>query len=200
MGFSQSIYRSAGLAGLLIALGYSGMALGAPQGTVAGPVAVEVPPAVRSMAAKPAPPADAQKVMAIGAGPLEASTANDASDTDLLWNQKIDITGDGQAEDTQLLWDNEDSILYLYAAKSFACAGGGKADASLLVVLYGNANKVQQATGSGAYVVQLDAGECGAKAAGLFGCEFDPKGTATACGTGVLDKKTGDLDVITVSR
>lgn len=204
MSFAESSHRPAGLASLLIALGYSGMALGAPQGTVtgpvAGPVAVVVPPAVRSMASKPAPPADAQKVTTIGTGPLQASTANDAGDTDLLWSQKIDINGDGKVEDAQLLWDNEDSILYLNAAAKLACAKGGEADASLLIVLYGNANKVQQATGSGAYVVQLDGGECGAKAAGLFGCEFDPKGAATACGTGVLDKKSGDLDVVAVAR
>ena len=196
MSFAESIQRPAVLASLLIALGYGGLALSAPQSQVA----VEVPPAVRSMAAKPAPPADAQKVTTIGAAELQASTANGAGDTDLLWSQKIDITGDGQAEDTQLLWDDEDSVLYLYAAKNFACANGGEADASLLVVLYGNANKVQQATGSGAYVVQLDGGQCGAKAAGLFGCEFDTKGNATACGTGVLDKKSGDLDVVAVSK
>lgn len=196
MSFAESIHRRAGLASLLIALAHSSMAVGAPQSLVV----VAVPPEVRSMAAKPAPPADAQKVTTIGTGPLQAGTANDAGDTDLLWSQKIDITGDGEAEDAQLLWDNEDSILYLYTAKAVACAGGGEAAASLLVLLYGNANRVQQATGSGAYVVQLDAGECGAKTVGLFGCEFDAKGNLTACGTGVLDKKTGDLDIVAVAR
>ena len=47
MGFSQPIYRSAGLVSLLIAPGVGGRALGALQ----GPVTVAVPPAVRSMAA-----------------------------------------------------------------------------------------------------------------------------------------------------
>ena len=44
-------------------------------------------------------------------------------------------------------------------------------------------------------IVGLDAGECAAEAAMLWGCEFDETGNETACGTATVDKAAGTVTI-----
>jgi hypothetical protein len=52
--------------------------------------------------------------------------------------------------------------------------------------------------GSGFYVVGLDAGECFARTAMLWGCEFDETGAESKCGEAIIDMATGALEITTI--
>jgi hypothetical protein len=91
-------------------------------------------------------------------------------------------------------------VLYLYADGDFTCANGKTGSGGLLIALFGEGNTGKKPAGSGWYVVSLDEGECAVKAAGLYGCAFDAKGQATACGVATLDEKHDDLTVVTATN
>lgn len=61
-------------------------------------------------------------------------------------------------------------------------------------------NSRKRPTGSGWYVVDLDESECKAKAAGLYGCKFNAKGKATACGSVAVDEKNDEITIVEVSK
>ncbi|HXJ35492.1 MAG TPA: hypothetical protein VMS22_15775 [Candidatus Eisenbacteria bacterium] len=164
------------------------------------PVVVQVPAAVAGKANNPTPPASATKKKAIGAGKLATNTANTPDDDDSFWAEQIDVDGDGTVDDTNLIWDDEDKVLYLYADGDFKCANGKMGSGGLLIALYGQGNTHGKPAGSGWYAVDLDEGECAAKAAGIYGCRFDAKQQATACGVATLDEKNDDLTIVTVSQ
>ena len=166
------------------------------QSTATGPV---VKPAAVAQKAGSPPPANAKTTKTAGSNKTAVSTANSASDDDSFWIEKIDVDGDGDAEDANLVWDDEDKVLFAYSAGTFACRNGGTATAELLVVAYGEGNTFKRPVGSGFWVADLDAGECNAKAAGLWGCKVDAKGNPTACGVATLDAKTDDLIIVTAS-
>jgi hypothetical protein len=169
---------------------------GQGQASTAGPGGPAVKPgAVIGKAATP-PPAGASTATTVGNGKAKVSTQNNATDTDSAWIERLDVDGDGDVEDTNLVWDDEDKVLYAYASGSFTCKNGGKGSGDLLIAAYGAGNPKQRPAGSGFWVADLDAGECGAQAAGLFGCKFDAKGNETACGAAVLDAKTDDLTIV----
>lgn len=184
-----------------IALAVSACATGSKtQSASQAPADIQVPASVRAMATAPQPPANATKGSGIGKGGLATSTADGAGDMDFVWAQEIDITGDGQVENTQFLWDDEDKILYLSAAATFACGDtSGEGAGGLLIALEATGNTDKEPVGSGTWAVELDASECQAQAAGIYGCEFDADGNPTECGAAELDEKTGDLDIEEVS-
>src|SRR5262245_17398428 len=145
------------------------------------------------------PPATATKATTAGKGKTTIGTANGAGDTDSAWVETIDIDGDGTAEVTDVVWDDEDKMLFLHAGDAFRCKNGGAGEGDLLIGINGEGNPRHRPAGSGFYVVSLDEGECGVKAAGLYGCRFDAKGIATACGVVTIDDKNDDVTIVTVS-
>ena len=169
------------------------------QAAASGPVNVKIQPAVAAKVGKPAP-ANATKKKSVGAGATTVNTANSADDDDSFWVEQVDVDGDGTVEDTNVVWDDEDKVLYLYADGDFTCANGKTGSGGLLIALFGEGNTGKKPAGSGWYVVSLDEGECAAKAAGLYGCAFDAKGQATACGIATLDEKHDDLVVVTATN
>ena len=78
--------------------------------------------------------------------------------------------------------------------------GGGTGDGGLLIAVNAEDNPRDRPAGSGFWVADLDAGECGVPAEGLWGCRFDEKGNATACGGTTIDEQTRDLTIVTASR
>jgi hypothetical protein len=157
-------------------------AAAAPQ----APVKVNPPASVKSKT----PPANAGK----------GTTANAAGDTDSIWAEKVDIDGDGNVDDTNFLWDDEDKILYFSKDGTFTCTNGGTGSGGILVAVYGAGNAYGKPANSGWWVADVDKGECGAQAAGLVGCKFDGSGAYTSCGVAVIDAKTDDITIATVSR
>jgi len=91
-------------------------------------------------------------------------------------------------------------VMYLSRERTFACANGGTADGSVLMVVYGKGNTLGKPAGSGWYVAELDEGECGVKSAGLYGCKFDASGTATECGAAAINEETDEVVIVAASR
>jgi hypothetical protein len=162
-------------------------------------VAVKVPQALVDKATNPTPPANATQKKGIGKGHLAVNTANSSSDTDSFWAEQIDIDGDGTVDDSNLIWDDEDKVLYIYADDAFTCRNGGTGSGGMMIAIFGKGNTQHQPAGSGWYAVDLDESECGAKKAGIYGCKFDAKQQATACGIATLDEKNDEISVVTVS-
>ena len=142
------------------------------------------------------PPDGEADATLLGEGGLQLDTTDGEFDVDSLWTQSLDVDEDGDADEVQLVYDDEDGILYAYAVDVFDCMGGeGTADAGILMAVYDDGNATGAPEGSGWYVVGLDAGECAAEAAMLWGCEFDPAGEETACGEAILDKAAGTVTI-----
>ena len=181
----------------------SGLGLTLAVGTAlaqqaSGPVAVN-PAAITGKANAPKVPANATKTTTAGKGKTTVNTANGPGDDDSAWVENVDIDGDGTVEVTDEVWDDEDKVLFLHAGDAFPCKNGGTGEGDLLVAINGKDNPRKRPAGSGFWVVSLDEGECGAKAAGLYGCRFDAKGNATACGLVTIDDKNDDIVIATVS-
>ena len=64
------------------------------------------------------------------------------------------------------------------------------------MVVYGKDNKLDKPTGSGWWVAELDAGECGVHEAGLYGCRFDPNGTNADCGSATIQDERDDVQIV----
>jgi hypothetical protein len=167
-------------------------AASAPQ----APVKVNSPASAKSKT----PPANAGKGTSVGKGKTSVTTANAAGDTDSIWAEKIDVDGDGNVDDTQALWDDEDKVLYYSKDGTFTCTNGGTGSGGMLVAVYAAGNAYGKPANSGWWVVDVDKGECGAQAAGLMGCKFDGSGAYTTCGVAVIDAKTDDITIASVSR
>ncbi|MBX3358333.1 MAG: hypothetical protein KF745_07885 [Phycisphaeraceae bacterium] len=169
---------------------------GASGATLPG---VKVNPAnVQAIAMSPTPPANATQTTSIGEGATTMWTADSPTDTDTSWVAEIDIDGDGVVEETSLLWDDENKILFAYASTDVPCAQGGMAMASLLIGVNGKDNPRGRAPGSGFYAVFLDASECGAALAGLYGARFDASGVIIAEGAVVIDQTADDVTIVAV--
>lgn len=185
------------LAGVLVVGAVAGTAGMFAQSAATGPA---VKPAAVASKAGSTPPASATPTKTAGANNEKVSTANSATDDDSFWNERIDVDGDGDVEDTNIVWDDEDKILFAYSDGAFSCKNGGTATAELLVATNAAGNPRGRPAGSGFWLADLDKGECGAQAAGLWGCKFDATGTETACGVAVLDDKNDDLVIATATR
>ncbi len=132
----------------------------------------------------------------IGEGELSLDTMDGEFDVDALWTDVLDIDEDGDGDEVTLVYDDEDGILYAYAIETFNCLSGeGTASAGILMAIYDDGNAAGAPEGSGWYAVGLDAGECAAEAAVLWGCEFDANGEETVCGTATIDRVTGTVTI-----
>ena len=139
-----------------------GVSLVVAQTTATGP---SVKPATVATKAGAAPPASAKPTKTAGGNKLAVSTANNATDDDSFWVEKVDVDGDGDVEDTNIVWDDEDKVLFVYSVGAFACRNGGTATTELLVATNAAGNPRKKPAGSGFWLADLDKGECGAQAA-----------------------------------
>lgn len=162
-------------------------------------VSVNTPAAVVAKANAPTPPGSAAKRSSAGLGKAAVNSSDDASDADANWTEQLDVDGDGNMEDTTVLWDDESKVIYYYSAGDFTCTSGGTGNGDMLVAVYGEGNTDARPAGSGWYLVTLDESECGAAAAGAYGCAFDATGNETSCGLAEVDEKTDDLTIVTAT-
>ena len=158
------------------------------------------PKAAIAKAKNPSPTGNASKKTTVGKGKTAVNTANKNDDDDSFWVESIDIDGDGNAEESDVLYDDEDKILFFHAEGEFKCKDGGKGTGSMLIAVNQAGNSRGRPAGSGWYIVDLDASECKAEKAGLYGCKFDAAGNATACGVVMLDEKNDDVTIVTASE
>lgn len=149
-----------------------------------------VPP---SKAANPAPPATAKaksQKNSVGKGALTVTTAQPVS----FWQEQISVSG--ASVTTDFLYDPNVGVLYGYRDDQFTCKNGHTESGSILEALYTADNKAGKPAGSGWYAVELDAGKCGAKESGIYGCKFDASGNPTECGIATINNQTGEIDIV----
>lgn len=198
---SRTLTSAVAAAALVVAVGCSSSETGSSSTAPAGPqsaVKVQRTDAVAKAAQSPAPPASAQSKTAIGGSDASIGTANDDADTDSYWVEEIDIDGDGETDSPEIAWDDEDRILYLATDGPFTCINGQKGDGQMVMAIFADGNSRSKPAGSGWWLSGLDAGECGVKDAGLYGCRFGADGLATECGSITLDETTDDVIVTTI--
>jgi hypothetical protein len=158
------------------------------------PPKVKVGAALKTRAKSPAAPDTAKQKSqqsSIGKGALTMSTAQPSS----FWTEETDVDDDGMVETSDFLYDAQRNVLYTYREDDFACADGGTARGGILEALYANGNKAGNPVGSGWYAVALNATQCGAQNAGIYGCRFDADGNPTRCGVETINNTTGEIDV-----
>jgi len=187
--------------GLVLSLGF-GKAYAADQSSTGqGATGAAVKPGAAVAEAKnPSPTSNASKKTTVGKGKTAVNTANKTGDDDSFWVEAMDIDGDGNVEESDVLYDDEDKILFFHADGEITCKDGGKGEASLLIAVNQEGNSRGKPAGSGWYIVNLDAGECKAQAAALYGCNFDANGKETDCGIAVIDEKNDVITIVTASQ
>jgi hypothetical protein len=192
----MQITSSVGVVVVAALLGATGAALSGQSSTV-GPV---VKPAAVAKKAGTAPPTTAKTATVAGKNKTKIGTVNQTGDTDSYWVEAMDVSGDGTAEDTNVVWDDEDKVMFTYSSGTFVCKNGGKGEGDLLVGVNAAGNPRKRPAGSGFWLADLDAGECGAQAAALWGCKFDASGTETACGAAEIDEKNDDIIIASAKK
>lgn len=155
---------------------------------------VKVGPAVAAQGSNPAPGPKAtnqgQKT-SIGKGAASVK----ASGPSMYWTDLVDVDADGVVEDNQFLYDAKRGIVYTYRYDNFSCANGKPESGDVLMGIYAKGNPAGKPAGSGWFVVAVNAGQCGEKKAGTFGCRFDASGNPTSCGVAIINEASGEVDV-----
>jgi hypothetical protein len=169
---------------------------GARQTAAAQPAPkVKVGSVLKAKAKSPAVPDTAKQKSqqsSVGKGPLTMTTAQPSS----FWTEEADVDDDGTVETSDFLYDAQRGVVYTYREDDFACADGGVATGGILEALYADGNKAGNPVGSGWYAVSLNAGQCGAKQSGIYGCKFDADGNPTTCGVATINNTTGEIDLV----
>jgi hypothetical protein len=160
---------------------------------------VEVPILPKSRAMTPAPPADARHKATkntIGEGRVAVTVSAPSA----YWEENNAM---GQiiqgVVTTSFLYDQKAGILYAYRNGDFAC-NNSNMSGNVLEAVYTQGNAAGQPVGSGWYVAELNVGQCGAKADGIFGCRFSAEGQHTACGVATKNVQTSEVDFAAVSE
>ena len=160
---------------------------------------VEVPILPKARAMTPAPPVDAKhKAMknTLGEGRVTVTTPGPST----YWEEHNAM---GQiiqgVVTTSFLFDQKAGILYAYRNGDFAC-NNSNMSGNVLEAVYTQGNPGGQPVGSGWYIAELNAGQCGAAKDGIFGCKFNAEGQKTACGVATKNPQTGEVDFAEVSE
>ena len=169
--------------------------LAAGQTTQQDAPKVKVGTQLTAKATTPTPGANAKNAAQKGSVGKGATSAK-ASEPSSFWTEELDVDDDGTVENSQYLYDAKRGILYTYREDDFACPNGNPESGSILVALYAKGNPASKPVGSGWYLVNLNAGQCAAKKAGIFGCKFDANGNATECGAATVNNATGEIDIV----
>ncbi|HXX30862.1 MAG TPA: hypothetical protein VEJ89_09095 [Myxococcaceae bacterium] len=150
--------------------------------------------------AQQAPPAGAASTKSAGHGNLTVNTANSPTDSDPTWIESLDIDMDGKADSAEYTYDDDDKVTYIYSEVTFPCVtGDGIFKGGMLTAVYGLNNTWGKAPGSGWYVSELNAGQCGAQAKALWGCRFNAVGERQECGWVTIQAEKDDI-VITAGE
>jgi hypothetical protein len=185
------------ISGLAVAFGLS-MNAAAQTPAAQGAPTVKPGSTLKAKAASPAPSsaaANTSKKTSIGKGKAAAKASAPSS----YWTEEVDLHDDGSVETTQFLYDAQRGIVYAYSEDDFTCPNGKPEKAGILEAAYTSGNKAGKPVGSGYYVVGLNAGQCAAKKAGAYGCNFDADGNPTECGAIAVNDATGEVTVVAVN-
>ena len=163
---------------------------------------IKVSPAVQAKAKAPKPGPHATKKPATESfGKGEASVHfKGRPRTRSFWAEQLDVDSSGNPVLVDEAWDNHDKVLYSSSDRAFTCGNGQSATASTLMAVYAKGNVRKHAAGSGWWVSELHAGDCGVPRDGLYGCRFDATGKNSNCGGATIQADTGDVLIVPLSK
>lgn len=145
---------------------------------------IKVTPPVQAKAAAPKPGPSAKRkpdTEAFGKGQATVHLKGSRHDRS-FWAEELDVDNSGNPVLVDEAWDNRDKILYISKDRNFTCGNGQMATGSTLMAVYTKGNLRKRPAGSGWWVSELNAGDCGVSRGGLYGCRFDAAGNNTDCG------------------
>jgi hypothetical protein len=154
--------------------------------------------AVAAKAENPKPAVRAQKKTAadgVGKGSASYTAKGHPAGSATFWAEEMDVDDSGNPVLVDVGLDKKDKVLYVAKERTFSCSNGGTADGEVLMAVYGKGNTKDKPAGSGWFVAELDAGECGVPTAGLYGCKFDADGNPTECGGAVVQEEADDVTI-----
>ncbi len=157
------------------------------------------PVQAKAAAAKPGP--NAQKkpdTQVFGKGKASVHLKGSAHDRS-FWAEQLDVDNSGNPVLVDEGWDNRDKVLYISNDRSFTCGNGQPASGSTLMAIYAKGNPRKRPVGSGWWVSELNAGDCGVPVEGLYGCRFDASGNNTDCGQATVQPEVNDVIIVPLS-
>jgi len=159
---------------------------------------IKVTPTVQAKAKAPKPESGATKkpsTETFGKGKASVNFKGHPHDRS-FWAEQLDVDNSGNPVLVDEAWDNRTKVLYLSNDRSFRCGNGQSATGSTLMAVYGKNNVRKRPVGSGWWVSELNAGDCGVPAAGLYGCRFDAAGTNSDCGSASIQPEANEVVIV----
>ncbi len=163
---------------------------------------IKVAPAVQAKAKAPKPGPHAAKkpaTEAFGKGGA-AVHFKGRSHGQSFWTEQLDVDNSGNPVLVDEAWDNHDKILYISNDRAFTCGNGQTATGSTLMAVYGKGNLRKRPDGSGWWVSELHAGDCGVPTDGLYGCRFDAAGNNSDCGGATIQADVNDIEIVPLPK
>jgi hypothetical protein len=173
----------------------------APAKPAASVPDLKVSPAILAKAQNPKPGPHAviskQRPDTFGKGKASVTVKGHPGGVDhSFWTEEIDVDGSGNPVQVDEAWDNHHKVLYISKDRTFTCRNGQTGDGSTLMVVYSPGNTLDKPAGSGWWISELDAAECGVAEAGVYGCRFDASGNNTDCGSATVKSEDDDVVII----
>jgi hypothetical protein len=156
---------------------------------------IHVTPPVQAKAAAPKPGPKAVKkpdTKDFGKGKATVHFKGSPHDRS-FWAEQLDVDNSGNPVLVNEAWDNHSKILYISNDRTFTCGNGQSASGSTLMAIYGKGNTRKRPAGSGWWVSELNAGDCGVATEGLYGCRFDAAGNNSDCGSATIQPEVQDV-------
>lgn len=159
---------------------------------------IKVTPTVQAKAKTPKPEKGATKkppAETFGKGKASVNFKGSPHERS-FWAEQLDIDNSGNPVLVDEAWDNRAKVLYLSNDRTFRCGNGQSATGSTLMAVYGKGNARKRPVGSGWWVSELNAGDCGVPVAGLYGCRFDAAGNNSDCGSATIQPEVNDIVIV----
>lgn len=169
----------------------------APKPTPSVPNIKATPP-VQAKAASPKPGPNANKkpdTEAFGKGQATVHLKGSPHDRS-YWAEQLDVDNSGNPVLVDEAWDNRNKVLYISNDRNFTCGNGQTATGSTLMAVYAKGNLRKRPAGSGWWVSELNAGDCGVPRGGLYGCRFDAAGNNSDCGGATVQSEVDDVVIV----
>ena len=117
-----------------------------------------------------------------------------------FWAEQLDVDNSGNPVLVDEAWNNQAKVLYISSDRAVTCGNGQTATASTLTAVYAKGNQQKRPAGSGWWVSQLHAGDCGVPREGLYGCRFDAAGNNSDCGGASIQADVNDVVIVPLPK
>lgn len=156
-------------------------------------IKVTPPVQAKAKAPKPGPHAKTKPATeAFGKGKASIHFKGRSHDRS-FWAEQLDVDNSGNPVLVDEAWDRHAKVFYVSNDRTFTCGNGQIATGSTLMAVYGKGNPRKRPAGSGWWVSELNAGDCGVPRAGLYGCRFDAAGNNFDCGEANVQSEEEDV-------